>query len=319
MAVSPDPAAVWFGRLRELGEAVDLRVLHLETPTSEPRRWLLPHESFDGARMMQRVLREVRRADAQLPRLRDGRPPSFLRRVGAVWRTVAPPTRALVPWRSYDGQARGSNQTPLGYTLFEPDQTLAIAARARERGASMNSFLLWALDRSVHRDLAEPSPTHIWALAVNMRGAVGPLEHLDNVAVAVPIAFAADASPADVKRAIRSCLEADTHWGAWYALRVLAALGAARIRSQVTGFHQRDRHSSVGTFSSVGPYDVAEAGWIVFAPPALKTHPVAAGAVRIGGRLALALHVHPVLGPVDPQPLVNRWRALLEGAPADGS
>jgi hypothetical protein len=150
-----------------------------------------------------------------------------------------------------------------------------------------------------------------------MRGAVGALEGLQNVAVAIPVSVAERASPAQVKSAIRAALESDAHWGAWYAIRLLAALGPARIRSQVTSYYARPRHASLGTFSSVGPYDIPDAGWVALVPPPLRTHPIAAGVVKLGGRLSLSLQVHPVLGGVDPNPLVARWRAYAEGTLTD--
>jgi hypothetical protein len=221
-------------------------------------------------------------------------------------------------WRRHDPSARGSNDTPLAYTLFEPDELSAIARRAEERGAKTASFLLWALDRAVYDPVAEPAPTHIWALPVNMRGAVGgDLEQLDIVAVAIPVPVPERGTPAQVKSAIRACLEDDAHWAAWYALRILASLGPDRIRSQVTSYYSRSTYASVGTFTSVGPYDVADAGWVAVVPPPLRTHPIAAGAVTVGGRLALALTIHPVLGPVDPNPLIERWRAYAEGKLTD--
>ena len=46
----------------------------------------------------------------------------------------------------------------------------------------------------------------------------------------------------------------------------------------------------------------------------MRTHPVAAGAVNTGGRLALALQTHPILGPVsDATVLAARWRDYARG------
>jgi hypothetical protein len=146
-----------------------------------------------------------------------------------------------------------------------------------------------------------------------MRGAVGELDELPNVVVAIAIDLAEKGSPRDARDAMRAALRGNAHWGAWYALRLLNAFGERRIRRFAAKFNARPRPVSMGTFSSVGPLEVEDAGWICCVPPVMRTHPVAAGAVNTGGRLALAIQTHPILGPVDATVLATRWRDYARG------
>jgi hypothetical protein len=297
----------WYGMLRERGEILDSKAAHFDSLSAEPQRWLFPHEGYDGARVMEHIMTALGKPAPALPRIRETRPPPFFERTRALWAEISEARRSPVPWRQFDPTATGSAETVVAHTLFDRDEVRAIAERAESQGARTNSLLLWALDRAVYPELAGPSRFHRWAVPVNLRGALGRLEALANVASFVGVDVAEGASPADVKNAIKSRLERNAHWGAWYAFRLMGYLGTWYMRRYARKYYARPGHSWVGTFSHVGPYE-EDAGWIYAVPPVTRTHPVAASATTVGGRLTLALHTHPVLGSTDVATMMKRWR-----------
>ena len=118
----------------------------------------------------------------------------------------------------------------------------------------MNAHLLWALDRAVYGQLAEPNPWHAWTLSVNMRGAVGD----SSTSCRTWSSRSPSTSPRRGNRATRETPCAprsggNAHWGAWYALRLLNAFGERRIRRFAAKFNARPRPVSMGTFSASAP------------------------------------------------------------------
>jgi hypothetical protein len=302
----------WYEMLREQGEVLDSKSAHFDSPTAEPQRWILPHEGYDASKVIERILRDLGKPPPALLRIRETRPPPFVARLRAVWREISEARRPPVPWRRFDPAARGSLETVVAHAFFDRDEVEALARRAEARGARTNSFLLWALDRAIYGELASPSPEHRWAVPVTLRGAVGRLEALANVASFVGVNIVEGASPADVKNAIKSQLEHNAHWGSWYAFRLMGYLGSRFMRRYAVKYYARPTHSWVGTFSNVGPFE-EDAGWIYAVPPVTRTHPVSASATTVGGRMTLGIHTHPVLGKTDVGDLVSRWRAYIEG------
>jgi hypothetical protein len=309
-----DMGAQWLGALRELGEVVDNRALYFESASAEPRRWVLPHEAFDGLRMMQFVLREIgKEQEVAFPAPRVRRPPPWLSRMAALWRQIRPPKREPVKWRSFDRGANGSADAPLGWALLDRDETAALNKLAKKQHTTPTALLFWALDRAVFRVLAEPKAEHSWSMSVSLRGAVGELNDLPNVAVGISITFPENASAVDVKDAMHACLKANDHWGAWHALRLLGFLGPRRMRSYIAKYQARPGHSSIGTFSYMSLPKVEGLGWMAGPPLVFRTHPVSGGAVEVGGRLSLSIQTHPGLGDVDVKTLANRWRDYALG------
>ncbi len=311
-----DAFARWFALLRELGEVLDVKLRHFDSPSGAPlREWIFPHEECDGARMVERALGDLGLTLASLPQIRESNPPPVFERLRAVWREIREGRQAPVPWRQFEPKARGSAEPPFAYALFEPDEVKAIARRAEAVGARSNSFLLWGLDRAVYGDVANRSHVHRWAVPVNLRGALRGAERIGNVASAISVRINDDAKPADVKKAIRDQLERNAHWGVWDAFRLLGYLGGWSMRRYATRYCARDDHSWVGTFSNLGPFDL-DAGWICGTPPVTRSHPISAAAINVGGRLSLAIQIHPALGPLDLERVMRRWRGYIEGTEA---
>ena len=71
----------WYGMLRERGEILDSKAAHFATLAAEPKRWLFPHEGYDGARVMEDIMRALGKPAPALPRIRETSPPPF--RAGA--------------------------------------------------------------------------------------------------------------------------------------------------------------------------------------------------------------------------------------------
>src|ERR1700722_17226890 len=134
-----DAFARWFAILRELGEVVDFKLLHFDSLSGRPlQQWNLPHEEYDGARMMERALGDLGKTLPALPRVREAAPPPFFQRVRAVWREATEGGHAPVPWRRFDHAAHGAADAPFAYTLFEREEVRAIAKRAEAHGARAN-------------------------------------------------------------------------------------------------------------------------------------------------------------------------------------
>jgi hypothetical protein len=313
-----DPFAAWCGVLREHGEVMDNHFGYAESPLSPlsplalTRTWCIPHEEIDGARGIPRLLGEVGKPVPPVPRSREARPPPLLARAASLVRELRDPPRPAVPWRRFDPAARGTTAARLAHAFFDRRATEALASRAEAEGATTNARLLWALDRAVYPVLAHPMPLHRWAVAVNLLGAARGAETMATAAALVGVLLPEAGSSRDVRRALGDRLRAHAHWGAWDAMHLLGALGVGAMRRYADRYYARPGHSWVGGFSNVGAWDVDGGYWYAL-QPVTRTQPVGAAAVTVGGRLGLALQVHPALGEVSAADLMGRWRGVLEG------
>jgi hypothetical protein len=199
----------------------------------------------------------------------------------------------------------------VAHAFFDRQATTAIAARAEHAGTTVNSFLLWSLDRAVYPLVARPAPLHRWSISVNMLGAAPGSERMANAATMVGILLDERGSAADIRKTIGDRLRRHAHWGSWDAMRLLARSGERSMRRYAARYYARGSHSWVGGFSNVGGWDV-DAGYWYAVQPVTITQPIGAAAVTMGGRLGLALHVHASLAPVDVTALMGAWRGELE-------
>lgn len=320
-----EPAVAGFLAAEELGEVMLMRYGRLRTPESEPEWDYVPHVLFDGLGGFAHMLKVHEGYTLALPPARRMEAPPLGVRWKAMQAALAreklSPTRKVVPWKRYDRSIVAGIPKAIGWAVLTPEESKRLAKRA---ATSMNSRLLWALDRAVSELLAEPHATRLWLMPVNMRGATEASLTMVNAVSAIPIAFDEGAAPEAVHAAIKEMFQAHAQWGNWDLSMLRAKFGYAAIRAALHAYYARPRHAWMGTFSNLGdlsdPKHEAKYTFIGVPPPSVS-HPLTGAIMGWGGRITLTVQAHPVLdaSAEDAMRWAATWKRLaLEASPPAG-
>jgi hypothetical protein len=298
-------------------EIAGIRFGRLGAGDSEPRWELLPHSRYDGIGGLFALLRRdgfVPR-DSAVPAGREREPPSALVRLSALQAYLG--TGSACPWiwpGPSPAPSPGRTSPNFGWTVFEPGETEALRAAARDRGVTVNSWLLSRLTRLVEERRRVRSPGIGWMIAVNLRGAVALRRATANHAAFLRLNLPRGVGPRGTHALVEDALRRRLHWGSWDVMRAGGRLGGPAVQA---GFEWEWRLPGkwVGVFSNLGELrggGPEGSSWL-FAPPVSRVLPFGAGCVTWNGRLALVAQLDPrIPAEVEPaQAWIDDWRRRL--------
>jgi len=292
-----DWVAAGFTAMRDCGD--DISIVYAETGTShraEPRWFELPHDKFDGISGFAHLLREQGlRLDA-LPVLKGERPTLRQKLRGLM--NVFPALQVhRQKWRRFDPTRTSTFRRVrdrVASRLFTEAQTREIVAAARDAGVTVNTWLLYHLDRAVAAQLAAPAAGRMWMIPVNLRGAL-PAVPEDFLQMSfLPVDIERDPSPGALQALIDGLKDRDCHWGSWTALHLGRLIGHAGIRRELRK-RALQHNGWTGIFSNLGVWNVPGARSWIFGPAISRAQPVGAGCVTVNGRMSLTVQLHEAL------------------------
>ena len=201
------------------------------SPRVDPPARAVRRRADDGARD------ERSRQDAPgAPADPRDEPPSFFERLRAAWREIRDPRHAPVPWRSFDPDHPGIGQRAFRLHALRAERSGSHrGARRGARGARELVPPVGARPSGVSR-AREPQSRAPMGRPDQSAWSTREGEAIANVASAISVGVRSDASPSDVKTAIRKQLERNAHWGVWDTFRLLGFLGGlvhAALRDEV--------------------------------------------------------------------------------------
>jgi hypothetical protein len=197
----------------------------------------------------------------------------------------------------------------VAWHLFSVEETRKIVAGCREKGITVNSFLVTHLDQAVRPNILRPELPVAWLIPVNLRGDIRYADDTRNHVSGIEVSIAPGAAADAIQRQILHRLGRGEHRA---NLILLLAVGrflspAARVRHLVND--RAKPAGNIGAFSNLGVWSVPDTpasrdGWL-FCPPVVTGQLLGAGCVTFQGRLGLALQGHPTLSPT-PE-IAHRW------------
>jgi hypothetical protein len=310
-----DAVGAWFPVLEKLGLDVRIAFGRLRYGTGDVEWTYLPHQDFDGIGGFAHLLRAEGLPAAPLPSGREEKAPSALRQ---LWLSLLHSWDARVrqvSWKRFDWSARGP-AAGLAWHALSVEETARLRERAERLEVSVNTLLLWTLDRAV-RALwlaEEPRGGRRWLIPVNLRGAVRLSRDTANHASFIAALARGDATPAEIHASVRASARRLSHWGAWWWLGISRWIGEGGML-RLMEYYEKRRHSWMGSFSNIGEWNAGSGTGDVrfFCPPASRSHPVASGAVTWNGRVALSVQLHPGLspGPEGARATMDAWSREL--------
>jgi hypothetical protein len=321
-----DWVAEMFAALRDCGENISIvfgeqRPL---APDGKPRWFELPHDRYDGISGLAHLLAAGGAAVGPLPGLRDDRFTLLNGLRGLFAALHALPARRQ-QWKSAFHWTREVAFLPVeqrvAWRFFTPAQSAQIIDAARAAGVTVNSYLLFHLDRAVSAELVAPGAGRRWMVPVNLRGAVSrPSAQAPHMSF-FGVDLEGDVSPRAVQLRVDRLRQRRYHWGMWILLHLGRLLGKDGMRNDIRK-RERQKHGVTGMFSNLGSWNVEGTGNWVFCPAITRVYPIGAGCVTMNGRMALAIQLHEALGrdPHCARSLLNDWSdACLPQPRNDGS
>lgn len=293
-----DWVAAGFTAMRECGDDISIVYAQMNDTQAraEPHWFELPHDKFDGVSGLAHLLREQGLRLDVLPVLKGDRPTLGRKLRGLL--NVLPALKVRQQrWRRFDW-ARTSTfrrvRDRVASRLFTEAQTREIVSAAKAAGVSVNTWLLFHLDRAVAAQLTAPSSSRLWMIPVNLRGAL-PAVPEDFLQMSfLPVDIDGDASPAALQVLINELKDRDCHWGSWTALHLGKWIGHAGIRRELRKRALR-QNGWTGMFSNLGVWNVPGARSWIFGPAISRAQPIGAGCVTMNGRMSLTIQLHEAL------------------------
>jgi hypothetical protein len=308
----------WFIILEELGDDVGVR---FGRAAGDALAWTaISHRHVDGIGGLAKLVREEGLPLDRLPGLTRRRDASALAKTAAMLRYFFVRPRRAARWRGQIARQepfRPGEGAVLAAAVLREAETAHVTAKAKDAGVSVNTWLLWHLDRVTRASVDEATGRPQWMVPVNMRGAAFNLRDTANHSSYVLIDVSETATPTALHERIVRAMDHDDHWAGWVGLTLGRYVGMGGMRvlwnlDRVLG------RTYTASFSNLGSWQVPEASpdvqW-VFAPPVGVHLPFAAGAITWNQRLALSVHLHGAMGRTqsDAETFLERWRASLAG------
>lgn len=296
-----DWAGEWFSLLEESGEHLHIVYGRVSREAPGGELFYLPHLAYDGLGGFVHLLRQRGYVIPEVPkraRLERPGPWALLRAISAYLNDAGV---RHVAWKIRDPERKGRRLTPSWQSLSR-EESERLARRARSKGVSLNSFLLYHLDRAVSGALLKEHAVNWWMVPTNMRGSLSRARDTAPRSSYIVAKIPAAGSLEELHGNIRTMLRSGYEWGAWWGINLGRWIGKGGMARILRRYAER-RHSWIGTFSNLGEWPpsgssttgMADGESWFFCPPVTRAHPLGAGGLLWNGHLALALQIHPSL------------------------
>jgi hypothetical protein len=323
-AAPRDLIGEWFSALEANGEDFTFRLGRYCAGMQEPEWYFLPHDRYDGLGGLAHVLRTERHTAIDLPHSAERPPSRFSKLLAALYcllRRRSQPMRFRDEDPKFASRSRAeSSPSAFAWALLTRAETEDVRDAARQRGVSLNAWLLWALARATLPGLVPKTGDFQWIVPVNMRGFAKTERDTDNAAWTLDVVFEPDASPEDVQSALVKELLRKQHWGTWELFKLLHLFKPETLRALARREMSVRKH---GSFSNLGrlsprvldPTRGVDEWWMAF-NPVLRSRPIGAACLTWCDKLALTLQLHPALSrdPRVAREWLARWQASLRAS-----
>lgn len=302
MSKNPNPcaAADWFRASEGTGDFMGIRFGRIAEGAVEAEvEWqYVPHIECDGVGAFGRLLRERGLEVGELPKTQH----ASRGVIGPLWRawraSRAHKKVKHEQWATREDWDAAENSGPpdsIAWHLFSESETAKILATCKRQQLTVNSELLWHLDRAVRPDIRQPQKQIPWMIPVNLRGDVDYPDDTENHVSCIDVRIAADTTAMSIQGKIREQLGRGEH-RAYHLLMQAGRLMSHEGRVRHLQRSRSQAHGNIGAFSNLGSWDAqknlaTQDHWL-FCPPCGMGQLLGAGCVTFQGRLGLAIQSH---------------------------
>ncbi len=300
MAEKMDWVGAWFPIMEEMGEDTKIPFGRFDATLGTVEWHRLPHQKYDGAGGLAKLLTERGWKLGPIP-TREEKPLGFLLKVLAFFKYLNLTRPRTTPWKKYDSQARGPT-AGIAWKVLSKVQTQVLERIARKHSCSLNSYLLWSLDRHTRVLFSDATAKAMWWIPVNMRGLIKRPDPWANHSSYCGISLFPKDTPTVAHEKVRQSFVNGSHWGAWWGVNIGRVIGVEGMRKIMKGYEIKQNRWT-GTVTNMGawPPEGSRAGaadngqpWLVSALVS-TSHPIGVGLLTWNGQLTITLQMHPTL------------------------
>ena len=310
-----DWVSKWFPIMEANGEITN--ILYGKTTIDNPETFelhYLKHALFDGIGGMAKLQEDEGVDLYNLPQIN-------LEKI-SIFRALLTMPRHLIDSKikknnfiHFESKSKPKQNNP-AFISFNIDETKKIAKYAHDKKVSVNSLLLWSLNKSISNLIRDKNQKNWWLIPSNMRGYAKKSSKYVNQASYL-VSKIGDDSVIKIDELIKKQISKNYHLCSWWSTNIGRFFGIKFMKGVLQNYHNSD-HSWTGTFSNLGVWNLSSnyhkdpAIWF-FCPPVTKAHPIGAGVLTYNHKLTIALQTHVAIAPNDSTSIeiCNSWKNNL--------
>lgn len=175
---------------------------------------------------------------------------------------------------------------------FDKDMTEQLLQSAKSKSVSINSLLLWSLDRIARESLLSNNELRAWLIPVNMRGGLKIENPSFNYTASLNLRLNKKSDLKSIDRQIKKLYSQGQQWGAW----LYSNFNRYFPQWCIQLLFKKYKSCWLGVFSNLGSWSSAEDSqniqWSIISP-ATPYNPIASEVLTWNNKLTLSLRIHP--------------------------
>ncbi|MFL0802941.1 MAG: hypothetical protein K6L81_04445 [Agarilytica sp.] len=305
-----DALSAYYNARKSLGKTHTFWMGKVDVPNNTVTWKEYDHRKTDGLGAFISTLKDMGIHNIDYPSIKNPTPPNTGKKQKIIERAIKRKKQWKVDWKKR--KPRTHNNHAIKWRVIDENTSQNILHTAKKNQVSLNSYLLFTLNKVIGRHLTKPESSYFWAMPVNMRGAVELPNPSQNHFSFISIEAFAASGPQEIHREIKDQFRAQEHWAFWDIFRFMAS--SPEILNQTVGSASDD--TRIGTFSNLGQWNINQLtpkDTFIFVPSITSDSPIAIGVTHINNKIGLAMHIDPSLGITNEQSdlLMNTWSETL--------
>lgn len=301
---------IWFDQLSQMGESSN--ILISVKNKNEIKEYEFSHGEFDAISGFIKNIGDFEGLNTNLS-LRKKEKSKLKYLIGFLRYSLRIPfysakwNKYIVGWRDIN-----SKYYPQSVFYFSNEDTQKIIENAKARQVSLNSYLMYYLDKSII-NLLNSNQKRVWLIPVNVRSDIRNVSSGNEVGFIDAVITQYD-SMASIHQQVQKRIKCYEHLGGIVGVSLGVIIGEFLLRKLVwlnkylqvrTGVF-----TNLGEWTAPGKEDLQICGF----PPVLETQPIGAGALTWCGRMTIAIHSHPCLGfsSSELEAIMQSWVKLIK-------
>ncbi len=299
----------WFSERRVLG-IDDLIVVGAVDLSDGSVIWdRYHHADKDGIGVLSNYLEKKGYGAQKKPQQRFTPPNSFVERLRLTVNPFGNELPLATDWQHYDKER--ANHSTLAWQVLSVEESDLIDQNAKISAATVNSFWLWALNRTVS-PLIKGGGEVSWFFPVNLRGQLKKTNPEANHSSGIYFNVTKNADSKAIQKKISTQLKRQSHWGLAYQAQIGAMLGSGFMRFVLNKSIKGSR--MVGSLSMLGEWPTSRQSTnnneaIIICAPGSPMYPIATGVIKWNDQYTVCLRVNSVLGSTQGQTddMLQEW------------
>lgn len=312
----------WFKIRSELGHDTTIGFLKGQNDQLLSEEWYeLPHCRYDGIGALRKMVQEEGLPVPPTPFVPSKYIPKLYEwpKIFLDFIRSAKKIRKLPPahWK-YCNDIKNNNRSYTKFSVLTPLETAMVKKAAKAQGISLNTYLLYSLNKACAELFHIKNLSCAWVLPINVRGfSSSPDTYSNQSSFAISTIYSSD-SYKDLQKRMAATFKARGYLITWKLLHIGKVIGKKGLR-RLLRKKPKNRSSIIGSFSNIGEWEHSpeiEKNPDVFRVVMCLSsmlNPIFGVSLIWNKKLSLTLNIHPqrVESQEQVQRILDKWKKSL--------